>query len=189
MLAIIYILEKQRYFLEEATNPVEIQTDYKNLKYFITMRKLNHRQAWQFLYLVLFDFILCYYSEQSMGKPNTLFKRPNYSNRSLDNENIILLYPELLAIQALKGVQLVRAELSILAKVWKGNHFRDLKEPVVKAALKLQQSTNRMVHFLKWLNIDGLLYFREKIYILQTLDLCRKIIALCHDTKIARYLG
>jgi len=73
-----------------------------------------------------------------MGKPNILSRRPNYSNRSLDNENIILLYPELLAIQTLKEVQLVRAKLSILAKVWKDNHSRDLEKPVAKTALKLQ---------------------------------------------------
>jgi len=41
MLAIIYILEKWRYFLEEVANLVEIWTDYKNLEYFITTKKLN----------------------------------------------------------------------------------------------------------------------------------------------------
>ena len=43
MLAIIYILEKWRYFLEGVANPVEIWTDYKNLEYFITTKKLNYQ--------------------------------------------------------------------------------------------------------------------------------------------------
>jgi len=42
MLSIIYILEKQRYFLKEAANPVQIWIDYKNLEYFMTTKKLKN---------------------------------------------------------------------------------------------------------------------------------------------------
>jgi len=45
MLAIIHALEEWRHFLEGATHPVEIWTDHKNLKYFMTAKKLNCRQA------------------------------------------------------------------------------------------------------------------------------------------------
>ena len=61
MLAIIHALEEWRYFLERAANLVEIWTDYKNLGYFMTMRKLNHRQVYWSLYLAHFDFILCHH--------------------------------------------------------------------------------------------------------------------------------
>lgn len=105
----------------------------------------------------------------------------------MDNENIILLYLELLAVQALEGLELIEVEHSILAKVHKGNHSRDQEELVAKAALELQKSFTRIVHSLEWTNIDGLLHFREKIYVPQTLDLCRKTIALYHNTKIAKH--
>jgi len=45
MLAIICTLEEWRHFLERAQNPVEIWTDYKNLEYFMTAKKLNCHQA------------------------------------------------------------------------------------------------------------------------------------------------
>jgi len=45
MLAIIRALEEWRHFLEGATHPVEIWTDHKNLKYFMTAKKLNRCQA------------------------------------------------------------------------------------------------------------------------------------------------
>ena len=45
MLAIICALEEWRHFIEGATHLVEIWTDYKNLKYFMTAKKLNHCQA------------------------------------------------------------------------------------------------------------------------------------------------
>jgi len=43
MLAIIRALEEWRHFLEGATHLVEIWTDHKNLEYFMTAKKLNHR--------------------------------------------------------------------------------------------------------------------------------------------------
>ena len=43
MLAIIRVLEEWRHFLEEAIHLVEIWTNYKNLKYFMTAKKLNCR--------------------------------------------------------------------------------------------------------------------------------------------------
>jgi len=42
MLVIICALEEWRHSLEGVTHPVEIWTDHKNLKYFMTAKKLNH---------------------------------------------------------------------------------------------------------------------------------------------------
>jgi len=77
MLAIIRALEEWRYFLEGAWHPVEIWMDYKNLEYFITAKKLNHRQAHWSLYLACFDFKLIHRPGCSMGKPDavTPYKR------------------------------------------------------------------------------------------------------------------
>ena len=45
------------------------------------------------------------------------------------------------------------------------------------------------MHSSEWSNIDGLLRFRGKIYISQSLDLRRQIVALCHNTHIAGHPG
>ena len=102
MLAIIHALEEWRHFLEGAQHPVEIWTDHKNLEYFMTAKKLNRRQAHWSLYLARFDFKLIHRPGRSMGKPDTLSRRLDHGNRASDNEDVILLRPELLAIQALK---------------------------------------------------------------------------------------
>ena len=39
------MLEEWRYFLEGATYPIEIWTNYKNLEYFMMAKKLNRYQA------------------------------------------------------------------------------------------------------------------------------------------------
>jgi len=120
-----------------------------------------------------------------MGKPDTLSRRANHRNRASDNENIVLLQPEFLAVYALEGVELTGVEQKILSDIHKGNRNGDQEESIAKAARELQSSANEAVHFSEWSNIDGLLCFRGKIYVLQSPDLCRQIITLCHDTQIA----
>jgi hypothetical protein len=58
MLAVMRSLEEWRHFLEGAKQKVEIWTDHKNLEYFMTVKKLNHRQAHWSLYLFRFDFVM-----------------------------------------------------------------------------------------------------------------------------------
>jgi len=185
MLAIIHALEEWRHFLEGATHPVEIWTDHKNLEYFITAKKLNHRQARWSLHLARFDFLLHHCPRRTMGKPDALSRRANHGNRASDNENIVLLQPEFLAVCALEGVKLTGVEQKILSNICKGNRNGDQEEPIAKAARELWNSTNEAVYFSEWSNIDGLLWFRGKIYVPRSPDLRRQIIALCHDTQIA----
>ena len=76
MLAIIWALKEWQYFMESTPIPIEIWTDYKNLEYFITAKKLNCRQAQWLLYLARFDFVLHYCPSKSMDKPNILYWYP-----------------------------------------------------------------------------------------------------------------
>jgi len=98
ILTIIHTLEEWRYFLKGAQHPVEIWTDHKNLEYFMMAKKLNHRQACWFLYLAHFDFKLIHHPGCSMGKPDALLQRPDYGNGASNNEDVVLLQPELIAV-------------------------------------------------------------------------------------------
>jgi len=189
MLAIIHALEEWRHFLEEATHPVEIWTDHKNLEYFMTAKKLNHHQAHWSLHLARFDFLLHHHPGRTMGKPDALSRRADHGNGASDNENIVLLRLEFLAVHALEGVELTGVEQKILSDIRKGNRNRDQEEPIAKAARELRNSTNETVHSSEWLNVDGLLRFQGKIYVPRSPDLCRQIVVLCHDTQIAGHPG
>jgi len=189
MLVIICALEEWRHFLEGATHSVEIWTDHNNLEYFMTAKKLNRRQACWSLHLARFNFLLHHCPRRTMGKPDALSRRANHGNGASDNENIVLLRPELLAVHALEGVELAGIEQRILSDIHKGNRNGDQEEPIAKTAQELRSSANGMVHSSEWLNIDGLLQFRGKIYIPRSPDLCRQIVALCHDTQIAGHPG
>ena len=77
---------------------MEIWIDYKNLEYFMMAKKLNRRQAHWSLYLACFDFKLTHCPGRCMGKPNALSQRPDHGKRASDNEDVVLLQLELLAI-------------------------------------------------------------------------------------------
>jgi len=121
MLAIICALEEWRHFLEGVTHPVEIWTDHKNLKYFMTAKKLNYHQARWSLHLARFDFLLHHCPGCTMGKPDALSRRADHENRASDNENIVLLRLEFLVVHALEGVELTGVEQKILSNIHKGN--------------------------------------------------------------------
>jgi len=120
-----------------------------------------------------------------MGKPDTLSRRADHGNGASDNENVVLLRPEFLVVRALEGVELTGMEQKILSDIRRGNRNGDQEEPIAKAARELRRSANGTVHSSEWSNIDSLLQFRGKIYIPQSPDLHRQIVALCHDTYIA----
>ena len=132
MLAIICALEKWRHFLEGATHLVEIWTDHKNLEYFMTAKKLNCRQACWSLHLARFDFLLHYRPRYAMGKPDALSRRADHRNRVSDNENVVLLRLEFLAVHALEEMELTGVEQKILSDIHKGNRNRDQEEPIAK---------------------------------------------------------
>ena len=67
MLAIIRALEEWQHFLEGARHPVEVWMDHKNLQYFMTVKKLNCRQAQWSLYLSRFNLALHHWPGCTMG--------------------------------------------------------------------------------------------------------------------------
>ena len=64
----------------------------------MTIKKLNHRQAQWFLYLVRFNFVLYYHSGKSIEKLNVLSHQPDYEDGSHNNENVVLLKLKFLAV-------------------------------------------------------------------------------------------
>jgi len=159
--------------LEGATHLVEIWTDHKNLEYFMTAKKLNRCQAHWSLHLARFDFLLHHRPRRAMGKLDTLSRRADHGNGASNNENMVLLRLEFLAVYALEGMELTSVEQKILSDIRKGNRNGDQDKPIAKAVRELRHSTNGTVHSLEWSNIDGLLQFRGKIYVPQNLDLRR----------------
>jgi len=59
----------------------------------------------------------------------------------------------------------------MLREICQGNQKGDQEEPVAKAARELRQTSSKMVRSVEWSEDDGVLWFRDKIYVPQNLDL------------------
>ena len=90
MLVVMRSLEEWQHFSEGVKHKVKIWTDHKNLKYFMTVKKLNCRQAHWSLYLSRFDFVMHHQPGKSMGKPNALSQRADHCNGA-DNNHVTML--------------------------------------------------------------------------------------------------
>ena len=118
MLTVVKCLEVWRYFLERITINFEIWTDYKNLKYFIKVQKLNRRQARQILYLSRFNLTLKYVLESKMEKVNSLNKRPDWEIEvERDNEDEILVKLVQLEMRKTEKVKVIVERVDLLEKV------------------------------------------------------------------------
>jgi transposase InsO family protein len=189
MLAIIRALEEWRHFLEGAQHPFEIWTDHRNLEYFMTARKLNRRQARWSLVLARFDFKMHHRPGRSMGKADALSRRADHGSGAKDNEDIILLSPERLAIRALEGLKVTGEEQVLLKDIRRGNSQGMQEEAIAKAAKALRATSSKHMRSSEWSEVDGLLLFRGKIYVPNDMDLRRRIVALHHDSPLAGHAG
>jgi len=72
-----------------------------------------------------------------MGKLDTLSRRADHRNGASDNENIVLLRLEFLAVRVLEGVELTDVEQKILSDICRGNQNGDQEKPIAKAAREL----------------------------------------------------
>jgi len=68
---------------------------------------------------------------------DALSRRADYRNGALDNENIVLLQLESLAVCALERVELTGEEQKILSDIRKENYNGDQEESIAKAAQEL----------------------------------------------------
>jgi len=185
MLAIVRALEDWRHFVEGVEHRCEICTDYKNLQYFMTAKKLNRRQARWSLLLAWFDFIMHHCPGKGIGKTDALSCWSDHRTGSEDNDNMVLLTPNFFMVRALEGLEAAGEEQGILKDIWKGTHDGEKEEPVARTARELQGSSACSMKSAEWSLTDGLLYFQGKIYVLDTSDLRHCIIALSHNSRLA----
>jgi hypothetical protein len=93
-LAIILAFRTWRHYLVYARYTIVIKTDYNNLKYFITKRKLNSRQIRWAEELAIFDFILEYRPGHSNPADRPL-RRPDFAADIDEDTSLPTLYNKL----------------------------------------------------------------------------------------------
>jgi len=123
-----------------------------------------------------------------MGKPDALSRRSDHGTGADDNSDVVLLTPKLFAVCALEGLQFTGLEQDILQDIWQGTK-QPKEEPIARAAQELWKLSTPSLRSAEWLECDSLLYYCCYIYVPDTSDLRRRIVSLCHNTKVAGHPG
>src|SRR6266516_4057482 len=189
MLAIIRALGEWRHFLEGAHYKFEIWTDHKNLEYFMTAKRLNRRQARWSLYLSRFDFSMHHRPGRSMGQADALSRRADHGDGSKDNENMVLLDPGLFAIRAVEGWIAEGEEKDIVTEIRRRTRDGAYEDKVAKVVKELKSGRNKVFRTSEWREENGLLFFRDRIYVPHDLNLRRRILEQHHDSRLAGHPG
>ena len=111
-----------------------------------------------------------------MGKPDMLSQQVDHRTRAGNNNNIVLLKPELFAIK----------------EICQGNWQGMQEDAVAQAARMLQANKGKgvkSVHTDKWHDEGGLLTFRGRIYMPNIPELQQWIVKQHHDSHIAGHPG
>jgi predicted NAD-dependent protein-ADP-ribosyltransferase YbiA (DUF1768 family) len=166
LLAIIHALKQWQHFLEGAAKPFEIHTDHQNLEYFKTMQDLSCCQACWSLFLSCFHSEIHYIS----GKTNCadgLSRQPDLNQGVKDNENQILLKPELFVNEI---VDVIPNNPTIQ---WICNANLNIKD------YKYKEKNSSS----KWSTIDNLILYDNLIYVPDINTLHNDIIQSYHEEK------
>ena len=105
-----------------------------------------------------------------------------------DNSNITLLKPEYFWICAMwQGHLLIdRSEKETISKIRKCN---DLDEEVIKALKEMKGEKKKSIREDEWVEEQGLILFREKVYVPRDEELRKEITCLHHNTSILGHPG
>jgi hypothetical protein len=121
-----------------------------------------------------------------MGKPDALSRWANHRSGQGDNDNLMLLAPELFWIHALAGIKLEGNECNILQEVQCSLKDNVQEESVVRAGRELRKDKGRgMVKSAEWSESDGLLMFCGNIYVPKDRELRHGIIEQHYNMCIA----
>ena len=91
MLTIIFALTKWRHYLLDASHPVEILTDHKNLEFFQKLQDLFHHQA-QWQQILQEYYLVISHCSGKTNPANLLSRRPDFEKGvELNNKSQTLL--------------------------------------------------------------------------------------------------
>ena len=184
LLGVIQALEEWWHYIQGSGHTTIVYTDHQNLTYFKSARKLNHQQARWALYLSEFEIKLAHILGTKMIQSDSLSRQPDFvPDKDQDNEDRILLLKDMF-------VNLMDMDLQDqIANTDKYNYD-------VKTALELllENGPNSLQQDLKDWKLEkhgekNILFYKDKNYILDDLELQWDIVKMFHDHEMAGHPG
>jgi len=94
LLAVVKSLRHWRTYLAGALHQTVIHTDHSNLLYWKEPRKISRRIAREFQELQEYNFVLKHVAGNKNARADALSRRPDYDMGEEDNDNVVVLPPE-----------------------------------------------------------------------------------------------
>jgi len=174
-----------------AENKLPLLTDHKNLKYFMSKKLLNRRQARWAQFLSRLDYEFVYRPGKLNGKADALTRRPgdlpeDGDERSNTMEQVVLKpenHPEQLPILAND----LRKECSVQEHLEEASKRDGLVGRILEAVRP--GTSMKEITVAECSEQDGQLFYRGKQYVPEDPELQLRLIQDYHDTPLAGHPG
>ncbi len=194
LLAIIRCFEQWKAELQSVESLTNVLIDHKSLEYFMITKKLNRRQARWAKFLAEFDFKIAYQPKKKNDKTNSLTKR--FDDRSInesDDRNKHMHQTVLTSekvdsqiLQELNDTEEENFELSLFDKIKTANQKNTTCVAIRDAIRNRKKSFNEML-LKKFEMIENTLFFKKKLWILESNQLKLNIIREIHDQLVSEH--
>jgi len=211
MLIIIQCLKELNTELRSVSS-FQIHTDYKNLKYFITVKKLTEWQMRWFLILSQYNFFILYLSENQNERANALSRYKQDMLTGLSDDRVQhcmmqIIHSEMMS-KSIQTASMTVADISVSVLIWDQNLFSettDLKQMWVNAEAEdeLYNELCQTIHgkqrsfstVLKvkifitkcFLSNEEKLLFHKKHWVLFSESLCTELIQYTHNSTMTEH--
>jgi hypothetical protein len=187
LLTIIRCFEQWRAELQSVEKSINVLIDHKNLKYFMTIKKLNKRQTKWIEFLTEFDFKIAYQSKKKNDKADSLTRR--FEDRSIDESNDrnkhmhqIVLSTEKIDSQIVQKLNDTEEDLKLFLfdRVKTVNQKNSTCTAIRNAIQNRKKSFDEML-LKKFEMIENTLFFKKKLWVSEFDQLKLNIIREIHD--------
>lgn len=180
LLAIMKTFESWRHYLAGSPHKIDVWSDHRNLEYFRQARKLNRRQARWSAELQDYDFQIIHKPGKLQAKSDALSRRRDHDNGANNNEEKVLL-PNTLFVRRVSTTDDLRDRIRNSTEY----------DPQLATSLEALKSGNSTLakDLDHWSEDDGLLYYKNRLYVPNDIQLRREIAQLHHDHPAAGHRG
>jgi hypothetical protein len=196
LLAIIRCFEQWRVELQSVESFINVFIDHKNLKYFMTIKKLNKRQVRWAEFLAKFDFKIIYQSKKKNDKANSLTRRfeDRFDENDDSNDRNKHMHQTILSaekidsriVQKLNDTKKENFELSLFDKIKLANQKNSTCEAIRKTIRIKKKSFDEML-LKRFESIENILFFKKKLWIFDFDQLKFDIMREIHDQSISEH--
>ncbi len=211
MLIIIWCLKEWDTELRSVSS-FQICTDHKNLKYFMTVRKLTEQQMRWSLILSQYSFFILYLLSKQNERADALLRQKQNVSMNLSDNRVQHCIMQMIHFKMIskpiQAVSMTVADILVSVLVWDQNLFSeitDLKQMWVNAEVKdelydeLCQTIHKKqrsfstvlkvrVFIMKcFLSDEEKLLFCERCWVLSSESLCTELIQYTHDSTITEH--